>query len=357
MKRYIVGGAVRDALLGQPGADRDWVVVGETPESMQAAGFRPVGRDFPVFLHPDTQEEHALARTERKTAPGYRGFVVHADPAVTLEEDLARRDLTVNAIARAEDGSLIDPWGGAKDLAARVFRHVSPAFVEDPVRILRLARFAARFTDFSVAPETLALMRQMVEAGEVDHLVAERVWQEFSRGLMAQQPSRMLEVLGDCGARARLMPELDPPGAAAVRADAVAASELSLAERYALLLADLDEARVTSLGERLKAPVEARELAQMLVRERAALSAPAPDAEALVGLMDRCDAWRRPHRFLSLLRTAQALLPELPRARIEAALAAARGIDAGAIAKACSQPAQIPVAVRAARLTAVRETP
>ncbi|HMU16907.1 MAG TPA: multifunctional CCA addition/repair protein, partial [Thauera aminoaromatica] len=209
MQAYVVGGAVRDALLGLPVKDRDWVVVGSTPEEMLARGFRPVGRDFPVFLHPHTNEEYALARTERKSGHGYTGFVCHASPEVTLEEDLLRRDLTINAIARAEDGRLIDPCGGRRDLAARVFRHVSPAFAEDPLRILRVARFSARFTDFELAPETLELMRAMVVAGEVDHLVAERVWQELARGLMEARPSRMIRVLRACGALARLLPELD----------------------------------------------------------------------------------------------------------------------------------------------------
>ncbi|HXD07456.1 MAG TPA: multifunctional CCA addition/repair protein, partial [Burkholderiaceae bacterium] len=206
---YEVGGAVRDELLGQPVSDRDWVVVGATPQQLIDAGFMAVGRDFPVFLHPQTKEEYALARTERKTAPGYRGFSFHASPEVTLEDDLRRRDLTINAIARDSQGRLIDPYGGQRDLAARVLRHVSEAFCEDPVRILRLARFAARFSDFSVAPETVKLMRQMVACGEVDALVPERVWQELSRGLMEPRPSRMFEVLRECGALARLLPEVD----------------------------------------------------------------------------------------------------------------------------------------------------
>ncbi len=208
MRLYVVGGAVRDQLLGLPASDRDWVAVGATPEALLAAGYRPVGKDFPVFLHPQTQEEVALARTERKTAPGYHGFTFHADPAVTLEEDLARRDLTINAMAQAEDGTLVDPFGGQRDLATRVLRHVSGAFVEDPERLLLLARLAARFTDFSIAPETQALLRQMVDDGEVDALVPERVWQELSRGLMQPRPSRMFEVLRDCGALARLLPEV-----------------------------------------------------------------------------------------------------------------------------------------------------
>lgn len=209
MKTYVVGGAVRDALLGLPVQDHDHVVVGATPEEMIAKGFTPVGKDFPVFLHPKTHEEYALARTERKTAPGYKGFVFHAAADVTLEQDLVRRDLTVNAMAQGEDGVIIDPFGGRKDLQARVFRHVSQAFAEDPVRILRVARFAARFQDFTVAPETNRLMQDMVEAGEVDALVPERVWQELSRGLMEARPSRMFEVLRACGALARIIPELD----------------------------------------------------------------------------------------------------------------------------------------------------
>jgi tRNA nucleotidyltransferase (CCA-adding enzyme) len=211
MKTFIVGGAVRDELLGLPVQDHDYVVVGATPDDMIALGFTPVGKDFPVFLHPATREEYALARTERKTAPGYKGFVFHAEPDVTLEQDLVRRDLTINAMAKAEDGAIIDPFGGRRDIEGRVFRHVSDAFAEDPVRILRVARFAARFADFSVAPETNALMRRMVEEGEVDALVPERVWQELARGLMEAQPSRMFNVLRGCGALRRILPELDAP--------------------------------------------------------------------------------------------------------------------------------------------------
>ena len=204
MQIYMVGGAVRDKLLGRPVNDHDWVVVGATPEQMLAQGYLPVGRDFPVFLHPETREEYALARTERKSGRGYRGFVVQSSPDVTLEEDLSRRDLTINAIATSaygeSAGGIFDPYSGAKDIEARVLRHVTDAFREDPVRILRVARFAARFTDFTVAPETMQLMREMVQHGEVDHLVPERVWQELARGLMEEKPSRMFEVLRDCGA-------------------------------------------------------------------------------------------------------------------------------------------------------------
>ena len=211
MRTYLVGGAVRDRLLGRAGGDRDFVVVGATPEAMLAAGYKPVGKDFPVFLHPETKEEHALARTERKSGRGYTGFVVHADPSVTLEDDLARRDLTINAIAEDEHGNLVDPFGGARDLEARVLRHVSPAFAEDPVRLLRVARFAARYAPlgFSVAPETMALMRAMVDAGEVDALVAERVWAETKKALAEPVPSAFLRVLRDSGALAKLFPEVD----------------------------------------------------------------------------------------------------------------------------------------------------
>ena len=211
METYLVGGAVRDRLLGRPPGDRDWVVVGATPAQMILAGYRPVGKDFPVFLHPETREEHALARTERKTAPGYTGFTFHAEPTVTLEQDLERRDFTINAIAQRADGSLVDPFGGERDIQARVLRHVSPAFAEDPVRILRAARFLARFAPlgFTVAPETLELMRGMVAAGEVDHLVAERVWQELKRALEMPQPSAAIALLRECGALAKLLPEVD----------------------------------------------------------------------------------------------------------------------------------------------------
>src|SRR6476620_9789361 len=209
MKTFLVGGAVRDRLLGLPVRDRDYVVVGGRPQDLLDLGYKPVGKDFPVFLHPDTGEEYALARTERKTGRGYHGFAFHAAPDVTLEQDLARRDLTINAIAQAEDGSLIDPYGGQQDLRRRVLRHVTEAFREDPVRILRVARFAARFHQFSIAPETLELMRGMVKDGEADHLVPERVWQELARGLMEDTPSRMFEVLRACGALARLLPEVD----------------------------------------------------------------------------------------------------------------------------------------------------
>jgi tRNA nucleotidyltransferase (CCA-adding enzyme) len=358
MKTYVVGGAVRDALLGLPVKDRDHVVVGATPEAMEAAGFRPVGRDFPVFLHPDTHEEHALARTERKSGRGYKGFVVHSTPEVTLEEDLARRDLTINAMARGDDGVLVDPFGGERDLRAGILRHVSPAFVEDPVRLLRVARFAARF-GFSVAPETMALMREMVTNGEVDALVPERVWQELARGLMEDAPVAMLDVLDASGALERVLPE-------AVRADRMRAARAlmnaaragaALPVRWALLFAGAAPALADAASARLRAPADCREMA-MLVAQHAerALDTPALDATALVDLLRDVDAFRRPDRFALFLDACGALArvteaSRFDRARIEAALAAARAVDAAAIARA--QPDDVAAAVRLARIAEV----
>jgi tRNA nucleotidyltransferase (CCA-adding enzyme) len=391
MKTYVVGGAVRDRLLGLPVQDRDHVVVGATPDDMLAAGFRPVGKDFPVFLHPDTAEEYALARTERKTAPGYKGFVFHAAPDVTLEQDLVRRDLTINAIAEDEDGGLIDPHGGRRDLQARIFRHVSDAFAEDPVRILRLARFAARFTEFTVAPETDALMRAMVAAGEVDALVPERVWQELARGLMEAAPSRMFEALRACGALARLLPELDRlwrvPAAgdggqatagerAMRRIDTAARLRQPLPVRYALLLQDLgaedgNDAQGAKLADavsrRLRAPNDCRDLAVLVAREhRQIASAQAAAPADLVALLERSDAIRKPERFrecLEAARCAHLAVADgadafLPAQRLGIALDAARSLDVGAIAGAAKErwpdePSRIPQAVREARIAAV----
>jgi tRNA nucleotidyltransferase (CCA-adding enzyme) len=355
MKAYVVGGAVRDELLGLPVADRDWVVVGATPEEMTAAGFRPVGKDFPVFLHPATQEEYALARTERKSGRGYKGFTVHAAPDVTLEEDLRRRDLTINAMARAEDGTLIDPFGGARDLKAGILRHVGEAFGEDPVRILRVARFAARF-DFSVAEETAELMRAMVEAGQVEDLVPERVWQELARGLAEAHPQRMLEVLESCGALARVFPELRAdaaPRAALARAAAAAAS---LAVRFTVLTADLAEAELRAVSERLRVPNEVRELALTYCRCRGLLrrAAGAPPAE-LLETLKRADALRRPERFAELLTAARIVESGAEEAarRLERALAAARQVDAAAVARGAASPAEIPGRLDRAREAAI----
>lgn len=388
MKIYVVGGAVRDALLGLPVQDRDHVVVGATPDEMVAKGFTPVGKDFPVFLHPKTHEEYALARTERKTAPGYKGFHFHADPGITLEQDLARRDLTINAIAQAEDGALIDPYGGQKDLQAKVFRHVSDAFIEDPVRILRLARFAARFTDFSVAPETMALMQRMVQAGEVDALVPERVWQEFARGLMESRPSRMFAMLRECGALSRIVPELDSlwtkaadarSGEQAMQAvDIAARRNHGLPIRVAVLMpglskarepggqADIDISAVESACQRLRAPNDSRDLAVMTAREqeqvRQALVLP---PEALVDLFQRCDAYRKPQRFIDMLRAIECVHAVASReaafpqyVHLEARLNAALQVRSGDIAMQVVQrypgePQRIAEAVRKARIAAV----
>jgi len=360
MKIYTVGGAVRDQLLGLPVKDHDHVVVGATPDEMLKRGFRPVGKDFPVFLHPKTQEEYALARTERKTAPGYRGFVFHTAPDVTLEEDLVRRDLTINAIAQDEHGALTDPFGGVADIENRVFRHVSDAFAEDPVRILRLARFAARFGDFTIAPETLALMRTMVADGEVDALVAERVWQELARGLMEAQPSRMLAVLHDCGALVRLLPELPFDDALLPLLDAAGALPLALEERFAVLMLGVGVAQIGQLSQRLRVPNECRELAVMAAREQQQFdTALSLSAEQLVGLCERCDGLRKPQRFEQLLavltcaRTGQAG-DFAPAMRLRLALAAVRSVDAGALAQACaSDPKSIPALIHAARVAAV----
>jgi tRNA nucleotidyltransferase (CCA-adding enzyme) len=339
---FVVGGWVRDRLLREAGralthaSDRDWVVVGSTPGALLAQGFRPVGRDFPVFLHPETHEEYALARTERKVGPGYRGFVVHADPDVTLEEDLARRDLTINAMAQDEQGEVHDPLGGRADLAACVLRHAGPAFTEDPVRILRLARFAARFPDFTVAPETAALLRGMVVAGEADALVPERVWQEVSRGLMEARPSRMLAVLEDCGLLARAFQSFVHAAAAQAAVDRAADAGLALAQRAAVLAAaGCEAAGAEGFLAALRADAASLQLAVLLASLRDALQAGAsgePSAADLARGLEQADALRRPDRFLELLGAWRALVPSAVATRWECALAAARSVNAGAIA-------------------------
>jgi tRNA nucleotidyltransferase (CCA-adding enzyme) len=345
VKTYVVGGAVRDELLGLPIQDRDHVVVGATPDEMVRAGYKPVGRDFPVFLHPQTHEEYALARTERKSGRGYKGFTVYASPEVTLEDDLRRRDLTINAMAKDEDGRLIDPFGGQKDLQDGVLRHVSDAFAEDPVRILRVARFAARF-GFSVAPETLALMQRMVESGETDYLVPERVWQEFSRGLMEKAPERMFDVLEACGLRARLFPEIHSLGRL----------QGSLAQRFARLAWPLKEAEVEALCQRLRVPNEVHELALLASRTRVPLRAlRLATPQALLELLKRADAFRRPERFRELLEVAARDVPMVDTTRIERAFAAAGAVDAGAIA-AKAAPGKIPEAIDAARAAAIEKS-
>ena len=381
MQIYMVGGAVRDRLLGRPVNDRDWVVVGATPEQMAAQGFVPVGRDFPVFLHPETHEEYALARTERQSGRGYRGFVVQASPDVTLEEDLARRDLTINAIAADADwtgaGAVFDPYNGQRDLQARVLRHVTDAFREDPVRILRVARFAARFTDFTVAPETLQLMREMVQDGETDHLVPERVWQELARGLMEERPSRMVEVLRDCGALAVLLPELDRLWGVPQRADyhpevdtgvhammvldMAARLAAPLPVRWACLMHDLgkgttpadvlprhigheqrSERLARAVADRLRVPTDCRDLAEVVAREHGNIHRSGEfGASAVLRLFERCDALRKSTRFADALWACEcdargrlglteSLYPQ--RARLQRALDAALGVATAPIA-------------------------
>ena len=405
MRVYRVGGAVRDRLLGLEVNDVDWVVVGATVEEMLAAGYTPVGRDFPVFLHPDSRDEYALARTERKSAPGYRGFTVHADPAVTLEEDLARRDLTINAIAQdtdSEGGTLIDPFKGQQDLQAGVLRHVSAAFEEDPVRILRLARFAARWPAFAIAPETTALCARMVSAGEADALVPERVWQELSRGLMEARPSRMFAVLRECGALARVLPEVDRLWGVpqpekhhpeidsgvhlAMVLDCAARLNAPLPVRWACLVHDLGkgttpkeewprhiahEARSARLAEnvaeRLRVPIDCRELGAVVAREHGNIHrSESLNAAATLRLLERCDALRRPERFEQALlacecdargRLGLEDTPYPQRECLSAALRKVLAVDATAAAaqaieRGASGPA-IGEAVRQARITAL----
>jgi tRNA nucleotidyltransferase (CCA-adding enzyme) len=399
VKVYRVGGSVRDELLGLSVKDHDYVVVGSDPEEMVRLGFRPVGKDFPVFLHPETGEEYALARTERKTGRGYKGFTVYAAAEVTLEQDLARRDLTINAIARDLDGTLIDPFGGAQDLRRGVLRHVSPAFAEDPVRILRVARFAARFA-FEIAPETLALMRQMVHDGEVDHLVPERAWQELSRGLMEQRPSLMLEALRACGALARILPEVDalfgvpqPPEHhpevdtglhILLVVDYAASRHFPLPVRFAALTHDLGKGEtpreewprhigheersvplIRGMCDRLRVPNDCRDLALLAARyhgeiHRAQELRPA----TIVKLFERCDALRRPERFEDLMhacacdfhgRPGYEALSYAPAPLLRTALDAARAVDAAAIAARVGEPKKIAAAVHEARVHAVKQ--
>lgn len=412
MQTYIVGGAVRDELLGLAVKDKDYVVIGSTPEAMEAAGFKPVGKDFPVFLHPKTHEEYALARTERKTGRGYKGFAVHASPEVTLEEDLARRDLTINAIAKSvstsdlhtsennDYGQLIDPFNGQTDIRSKTLRHISEAFAEDPVRILRTARFAARLTEFMVAPATNTLMQQMVSAGEVDELVAERVWQELAKGLMETKPSRMFEVLRACGALQKILPELDrlwgvpqPPqhhpeidtGVHVMMViDYAASQNFSLPIRFAALMHDLgkgttpkeilprhighEERSVHLLKDvvkRLRVPNDCKELAQIVAKYHGKLHQTSQmRAETLLTFLMELDAIRQPARFKDFLKACEAdsrgrtglELCETPAADLMLkVLAAALSVDAGQIAQQHSEPEKIKAAIFAARLQAVKQ--
>jgi tRNA nucleotidyltransferase (CCA-adding enzyme) len=356
MKVYCVGGALRDELLGLAVQDRDWVVVGASPDDLIAQGYTPVGKDFPVFLHPQTHEEYALARTERKTGPGYRGFEVRFDATVTLEDDLLRRDLTINAMAREADGLLIDPFHGQRDLVLRLFRHVSPAFTEDPVRVLRVARFAARFVDFEVAPETLVLMRSMAAAGELSALVPERVWQELARGLMAEQPSRMFDLLQE----AHALPVLFEPLALAWRerdlgrfVDRSALAGLSLEQRYAVLCHRLGEG-ILALSQHWRVPSECRDMAQLLSREAAALrNSEEASPEALLQLLESVDAKRKPERFEAILAASQIIMP-FKTSRLKKAQWLLSVLDEASVAKAQSHPSMIKAAVQQARIAAVR---
>ncbi len=361
---YLVGGAVRDELLGLAPRERDWVVVGATPEAMQAEGYRPVGKDFPVFLHPDTHEEYALARTERKTAPGYHGFEIHAAPDVTLEEDLRRRDLTINAMARTPEGELIDPWNGQQDITARRLRHVSPAFAEDPVRILRVARFAARFAPlgFEVADETRALMRRMVENGEVDALVPERVWQETARALDEAQPAAFFHVLADCGALARLFPwltgeALDP---ALTRLTQAIALEAPARVRLGAMLTGVPrpQAALAQLEQDLPLPRQWRELATLAIRL-------CPDcvvqdnAQSLLAWLEAADAFRRGQRLPELLQVcaanslANGTHDASTHEHLKQALDAALTVDTARVARAAGAGPQAAIAIREARRAAI----
>ncbi len=344
MEIYLVGGCVRDQLLGRPVKDRDWVVVGANPDELISLGYQSVGKDFPVFLHPDSKEEYALARTERKTAPGYAGFAFHADADVSLEDDLKRRDLTINAIAQDTNGNLIDPYHGQQDLNDRVLRHVSPAFTEDPVRVLRIARFAARFADlgFTIANETLALMKEMVINGEVDSLVSERVWQETERALAEPAPARYLEVLRDCGALERIFPEIDalfgvpqpaqhhPEIDTGIHTLMVIEQAAKLSNdtrvRYAAMTHDLGKGvtpkdewpshrgheengvpLVKALSDRLKVPKDYREIAVHVARHHLQFHrAKELRANTILKLIKELDGFRRPERFEIFLLACEA---------------------------------------------------
>ncbi len=400
MDIYLVGGAVRDKLLGRTVTERDYVVVGATPAQMLDQGYRQVGKDFPVFLHPETHDEYALARTERKTAPGYHGFEVHADPSVTLKDDLLRRDLTINALAEDSDGRIVDYYGGQADLEARVLRHVSPAFAEDPVRILRVARFAARYAalGFGVAPETQALMSEMVRAGEADALVAERVWQELDKTLNEPRPARFFEVLRECGALERLFPEIDRLFGVPQRADyhpeidtgvhtlmvldQAARLTTDKPTRFAALVHDLGkgttspelwpshpdhEARglepVAAMCERLRAPSAYKALGRITtayhghVHRAAELEAP-----ALLEVLEACDAFRRPERFEHMLIACEADsrgrsgfedTPYPQADRFRSVLAAARGVDIEPLRRRALKGEAMASAIRTLRLEAI----
>jgi tRNA nucleotidyltransferase (CCA-adding enzyme) len=353
MKIYLVGGAVRDALLGRPVHEKDYVVIGATVDEMLAQGFQPVGKAFPVFLHPNTKEEYALARTEKKVDKGYHGFTFHADPSVTLEEDLIRRDLTINAIAQDEEGHLIDPYGGQKDLNDRVLRHVSDAFVEDPVRILRIARFSARFAPlgFTVAPETLRLMRTMVENGEVDALVAERVWKEMQSALGEPCPEAFFELLQSCGALQKLFPEIQAweKPLTALKASVKLTQDPII--RFAALMQAQNTDTLDAFSKHYRLPNEYPELASLVIRfqdpcHRALLLS----AEELITLLESLDAFRRPERLDPWLTACEVAAPEAER--IRKAYRAAADVDTAALAQGL-QGLAIREAIHQARVAAI----
>lgn len=360
---YLVGGAVRDRLLGLPVTERDWVVVGSTPEQMLARGFQPVGKDFPVFLHPDTHEEYALARTEQKVAPGYHGFVFHADANVTLEQDLQRRDLTVNAIAENRQGQFIDPWGGQTDLRRKTLRHVSPAFREDPVRILRLARFAARFADqgFRVADETLTLCQQMVAAHEADALVPERVWQETAKALTTSRPDVFVEILRDSHLLSIVVPELSQTHGTeeatlnALRQAATMSDDLSV--RFAVLLHALGDDCVLHICERLRTPRAHRDLAVLVARHHkvfAQLDSLKP--EAVIDLLMALDAYRRPARVADFICACKAIHPKQHDGYdLQHALAITQAIEVQPFIHSGLRGAEIAQAVYAKRIRCLQQ--
>lgn len=406
MRTYLVGGSVRDEILGLPVTDHDYVVVGSSPDEMIRLGYRPVGKDFPVFLHPESQEQYALARTERKVSRGYKGFEVYASPEVTLQEDLARRDLTINSMAKDQDGNIIDPFDGVADLEAGLLRHISPAFTEDPVRVLRTARFAARF-GFRIAPETLALMSEMVHNGEVDALVPERMWQEFARGLMERKPSRMFYALRECSALTRIMPEvntlfgvpqpaqyhpeIDTGVHVMMVIDHAASKNYSLPVRFAALTHDLGKGTtppkewprhighevrsvqlLRDLCERIRVPNEARDLALLVARYHGDVHRAIELRSATIaGMLQAVDAYRKPERFEEFLqacacdfhgRPGYAEKPYPQAERLRKAFSAARSVDAGAIAaeltRTISDPTRLPTAistrVREARIAEIK---
>jgi tRNA nucleotidyltransferase (CCA-adding enzyme) len=368
MQVYLVGGAVRDELLGVAVRERDWVVVGATPDQMLQAGYQPVGQDFPVYLHPETKEEYALARQERKVGPGYRGFVTEFSPTVTLEQDLLRRDLTINAMARGPRGELIDPYGGERDLRARVLRHVSAAFSEDPVRVLRVARFAARFAalGFAIAPPTLALMRQLVASGEMAALVPERIWRELERALLEPRPERFFETLALCGAMPIVLQELaamwssaGPAAEAARRLKSSAALSTEAAVRLAALAATLEPAQITALATRLRLPTEYSDLCAQAARLSDPIGhADQLDADGQLKLLEAADALRRPERLSRLLLVAEAVAgfattPWPPGEALRRALNCVTAVSVGSAGLTGLAGPELGAALRAARLAAL----